>query len=202
MQDEPPWGISRMAGDITRLLAAWRDGDAGAPNRLFSLVYDELRALAHHQLRRAHGGMSMDTTGLVHEAYVKLVGGSEVSLHDREHFFALAATAMRQILVDYARRQKALKRGGRTGRGRTVRLEDAEVLVPDRATEVLAVHEALTKLEKLEPRLGKVVELRVFGGLAVEEVASLLAVSERTIKRDWNKARAFLYLELGGTGTR
>ncbi len=189
-----------MAGEITRLLAAWRGGDPDAANKLFSLVYEQLRSLAHGQLRRPRERGTLDTTALVHEAYLKLAGSSQVSLHDREHFFAVAATAMRQILVDYARRREAIKRGGPRSHDPRLQVDASEPLTPNRATELLAVHEALNKLEALDPRLGKVVELRVFGGLSVEEMAKVLDVSERTIKRDWHKARAFLYVEMGGPG--
>lgn len=189
-----------MAGEITRLLAAWREGDPSAPSRLFPLVYEELRRMARGQLRRPRRVGSIDTTGLVHEAYIKLAGGSQVSLHDREHFFALAARAMRQILVDYARHHNALKRGGRRGADDDIRIEDIDLPGLDRATELLAIHEALARLEALDPRMGKIVEMRVFGGLSVEEIASVLRLSGRSVEREWNKARAFLYLELGGDG--
>jgi RNA polymerase sigma factor (TIGR02999 family) len=186
------------SAEITRLLAAWRRGDLAAPQHLFPLVYDELRALAHRQLGRPRRHGTLGTTALVHEAYLKLAGGAEVSLHDRGHFFALAATAMRQILVDYARRRAAAKRGGPEGRVAMPEIDQPGAITPDRSMELLALHEALAKLEDLEPRLGRVVELRVFGGLSIEEAAKVLDVSEGTVKRDWLKARAFLSLELGG----
>lgn len=184
-------------GEITRLLLAWRDGDTSAPKRLFTIVYDELRALAHRQLGRPRRHGTLDTTALVHEAYLKLAGGAEMSLHDRGHFFALAATAMRQILIDYARRRTAAKRGGREEPAAIPDLDRLPTVAPDRALELLALDEALARLEAIEPRLGSVVELRVFGGLSIEETARVLEVSEGTVKRDWLKARAFLALHLG-----
>lgn len=188
-------------GEITRLLEAWRRGDTTAPKRLFPLVYDELRALAHRQLGRMRRNGTLDTTALVHEVYLKLAGGAEVSLHERGHFFALAATAMRQILVDYARRRTAAKRGGPEGPAAMPDLERPGSVAPDRAMELLALNQALEKLETLEPRLARVVELRVFGGLSIEEAAQALDVSEGTVKRDWLKARAFLSLEIGAGAT-
>lgn len=185
-----------MAGDISEILAAWRRGDPDAARRLFPLVYDELRSLAHRQLRRPPRGGSLNTTALVHETYIKLAGGAGLSLHDRGHFYALAATAMRQILVDYARRRAAAKRGGRRSTAGP-QFDEPMPITPDRTTELLAVHDALAKLEAMEPRLGRIVELRVFGGLSVEETAQALDLSTGTVKRDWQKARAFLCLELG-----
>ena len=187
------------ADEITGLLLAWRRGDTSAPKRLFPIVYDELRALAHRQLGRARRGGTLDTTALVHEAYLKLAGGAGLSLHDRGHFFALAATAMRQILVDYARRRTAAKRGGPEGPVAMSDLDRPAPVTPDRALELIALHDALAKLEALEPRLGRVVELRVFGGMSIEEVAKVLEVSEGTVKRDWLKARSFLSLEIGAS---
>jgi len=186
-----------MTGEITQLLVAWRDGDPEAPRRLFPLVYDELRGMAHRQLRRPGLQGTLDTTALVHEAYLKLVGGRGASVHDRGHFFAIAATAMRQILVDYARRRTALKRGGLMRLETLTSLEEAGLRNADHATRLLEVHEALTRLEALDPRLGQVVELRVFGGLSIEETAQTLALSEATIKREWRKARALLAAALG-----
>jgi RNA polymerase sigma factor (TIGR02999 family) len=180
-------------GDITLLLQSWRAGDAGAFNSLFAAVYDELRVLARRQLRRAGGGPALDTTAVIHEAYLKLVDQTRAQVRDRHHFFALAAKAMRHILVDHARRRGAQKRGG--GQEATLP-DDPEAPVLAQAAEIVAVDEALARLEAVDERLGRIVELRFFGGLSVEETADALEISPRTVKRDWQKARAFLYHEL------
>ena len=184
--------------DITRLLGEWRAGSREAANRLFPLVYRELRAMAHRQLARRAPGDSLVTTALVHEAYLKLVDRSRASFNDRGHFFAVAARAMRQILVDQARKRYSQKRGGRV---RKITLEDGKVPLAERAAEVVALDEALIRLEEMEPRLGRVVELRFFGGLSVDEAAEALGVSPRTVKRDWLKARLFLHRELARGAT-
>ena len=186
-------GGSDATEEITGLLLDWRRGKAGAANQLFPLVYRELRALAHGLLRRGGRPRTLETTSLVHDAYVKLVDHSRVDLNDRHHFLAVAAMAMRHIVVDRARAKGAKKRGG----GRIqVELDDGARAVDARAEEVLAINQALIKLEGLDPRLARIVEMRFFGGLSVEETARALATSERTVKRDWQKARAFLLLEL------
>lgn len=179
--------------DISRLLEEWRAGDRAAANRLFPLVYQELHAAAHRQLARRGPGDSLVTTALVHEAYLKLVDRSRAAFNDRGHFFAVAARAMRQILVDQARKRSSEKRGGRL---RRIDLEAETVALEERAAEVVALDEALGRLEAIEPRLGQVVELRFFGGLSVEEAAEALDVSPPTVKRDWRKARLFLHREL------
>jgi len=183
------------SGEITRLLIAWREGRPEAPAQLFPLVYEELHRLARGQLRRHPAGETLRPTALVNEAYLKLVDHTRVRLNDREHFFALAARAMRQILVDHARRRSAEKRGGRSVR---TTLADKEAPAAIEPEELLALDEALSRLESIEPRLAAVVELRFFGGLSVEETAAALDCSPRTIKRDWRKARAFLYAAMSG----
>ena len=182
-------------GDITGLLAAFRDGDRGALDRLFPIVYKELRERAHRQLAGRRSGDTLSTTVLVHEAYLKLTGSTHQSYEDRIHFFAVASRAMRQILVDYARRHAAAKRGSGD---RPLSLDPEAVPGPGRSEELLELDEALAKLERLDERLGRVVELRFFGGLSVEEVGDAMGVSPRTVKRDWRKARAFLYQTLRG----
>lgn len=176
-------------GEITALLAAFRDGDRGALDRLLPLVYTDLRERAHYQLARRRPGDTLSTTALVHETYLKLIGSAKQSYADRVHFFAVASRAMRQILVDYARRRTAAKRDG----GRAVSLDAEMVADPQRAQELIALDEALAQLEQLDERLAKTVELRFFGGLSVEETAEALGVSPRTVKRDWRTARAFLF---------
>jgi RNA polymerase sigma factor (TIGR02999 family) len=185
-------------GEFTRLLILWRRGEPGTLDRLFPLVYDELRRLARRQLGRRGSGSTLSTTALVHEAYLKLVDHTRVEVQDRRHFFALAARAMRQIIVDSARRRSAGKRGG--GSPDAV-LDEQVVAGTERSAEVVAVEEALTRLEGLDPRLGKVVEMRFFAGLSVEETAEALEISPRTVKREWQKARAFLYLEMKRAAT-
>ncbi len=184
-----------MAGpeDITRLLVAAREGESSAMDELFPLVYDELHGMAHGRLRRRSPGQTLNTTALVHEAYLKLVDQTRAQWNDRSHFLAVASVAMRHILVDYARRRSARKRGGPE---RDVTFDDMQPGVISRAEEILAIDQALGSLAELSERLAKLVELRFFGGLSVVETAEVLEVSERTVKRDWRKARAFLYRAL------
>jgi len=184
-------GASEPGGEITRLLLGWRNGEAGAVERIFPLVYNELRVLARHQLRKRPG--SLASGSLVHEAYVRFVDQTQPDFRDRNHFFAVASQAMRCILIDHARARCALKRGGGAERAA---LDERAAAVEARAEELLVIDEALSKLEALDPRLVEIVQLRFFGGLSVEETAAALDVSERTVKRDWQKARALLRLEL------
>ncbi len=177
-------------GEVTRLLQAAVGGDQDAMDRLVPLVYEDLRRLAHRQLGREGGGHTLQTTGLVHEAYLKLSGGSGVGAANRAHFLAIAARAMRQVLVDYARRRKADKRGGGVI---AVTLDDGEQGMAVSTDDMLALDEVL---EQLEPRQRQVVELRFFGGLEETDIAEALGVSERTVRRDWVKARAWLYRAL------
>jgi RNA polymerase sigma factor (TIGR02999 family) len=185
-------------GDVTRLLIAWRQGDPAAPGELFSLVYDQLRSLARYHVRRG-ADESLGPTGLVHEVYLKLVERSRLDVRDRGHFFALAARAMRQVLVDRARRRSAGKRGGRA---MAEALEEDVLPADARTEELLALDEALSHLEGLDPRLVRLVEVRFFAGLSVEEAAEALEVSPRTVKRDWQKARAALHHELTAVDDR
>lgn len=180
-------------GDITQLLIAAREGDREALDRLLPLIYSELRLAAHRQIRRRRRGQTLDTTALVHEAYLKLVDHGAAEWRDRGHFLAVASTAMRQILVDSARRRTAQKRGGHDA---PETFNETRVGVEDRAVEVLALDEALNSLAALNERLARLVELRFFGGLTVEETAQVMNLGERTVKRDWRKARAFLYQAL------
>lgn len=175
---------------ITGLLAGLRAGDAHSFDRLLPLVYDDLRRRAHAQLARRRPGDTLSTTALVHEAFLKLSASSHQNYNDRIHFFAVASRAMRQILVDYARASAAAKRGGGA---QAVSLDVERVADVDRADELVALDEALVKLEAIDPRLARVVELRFFGGLSVEEAGEAMGISPRTVKREWRKARALLF---------
>ena len=183
------------AGEITERLLALRGGDRDALNQLVPLVYDRLRAMAHARLSGRPSGATLDTTALVHEAYLKLVDQSRAEWRDRSHFFAVAATAMRQIVVDRARRQRAAKRGGAV---RASPLDGDGPGVSARAEEVLAVDEALSQLGTLSERLVRMVELRFFAGLSIEETAQILGIDARTVNRDWRVARALLFRSLSG----
>jgi RNA polymerase sigma factor (TIGR02999 family) len=178
---------------VTELLIELRDGHPGAMDRLFPLVYEELRRVAHRAMRGERTGHTLGTTGLVHEAYLRLVDQTRIEYHGRAHFYGIAARAMRQILVDYARRHRAGKRGGNQ---HPIALEDAMLGVEDRAEALLGLDEALTDLESLDPRLGQVVQCRFFGGLTEEETGEVLGVTARTVRRDWLKAKGWLYHHL------
>lgn len=190
--------LGSTSGEITSLLAAARQGDGSATHRLMTLVYDELRALARRQLRYRRPGQTITTTVLVHEAYLKLIDQNGIPWQDRSHFFSVAALAMRHILVDSARRRVAKKRGGEDLRITLdeLRLSDGEPDAEARALQVLAVDRALTALAALNNRLSQLVELRFFAGLTEEETAQVMGTSERTVRRDWRKARAFLFQAL------
>lgn len=180
-------------GEVTRLLEAWSGGDRSALKRLIPLVYDELRRIAHRELSREAPGHTLSTTALVHEAYLKLVQLDRIDWQNRAHFFAIGARAMRRILVDYAVRRKSLKRGG----GRTpLPLDEAAAVTEEDLDTLLALDEALGRLEARKERYGRVVECRFFGGMSVEETAEALGVSPATVKRDWATARAWLNREL------
>lgn len=180
-------------GHVTRLLLRAREGDAEALDELFPLVYERLKRISRRQLRRGGAPLTLDTTGLVHETYLKLVPGTEVSWEDRAHFFSVAARAMRQVLIDRARRRAADKRGGDRKR---VTLADRHLSFRMPLDRLLALDQALGRLEARSERLGMVVELRFFGGMTSAEVARVLDVSTRTVERDWTKARLFLHREL------
>ena len=175
--------------DITALLLAWRAGEDAAHERVFPLVYDELHRIAHRHLTREREGHTLDTTGLVHEAYLKLVGQRAV-WNDRAHFYAIAAEVMRRVLVDYARQYCATKRGSSPQR---ISLTDDMLVADARADTLLALDDALTQLAAIDERLSRVVECRFFGGLTEEETAEALGVTARTVRRDWLKAKGFLH---------
>ncbi|MCL2648152.1 MAG: sigma-70 family RNA polymerase sigma factor [Phycisphaerales bacterium] len=191
--------MSDSREDVTRVLEQIKQGDKRAADKLLPLVYDEFRALARHYLAQERADHTLQPTALVHEAYMKLVDQKRVDWQGRSHFFAVAAQAMRRILVDHARTRQREKRGG--GRAR-VQLDEAVALSPQKNEDVLALDEALEKLAKLAPRQAKVVELRFFGGLSVEEVATTLNVSKRTIEGDWTFARTWLSRELRDSETQ
>lgn len=185
--------------EVERLLTQARFGGREALDALFPVVYDELRGLARAQLGRFRPGETLNTTALVHEAYLKLVDHSRATFNDRKHFFTVAALAMRQIVVDYARRRAAQKRGGGAVHAQLDELDGSAVPVEAQAAAILALDGALTRLSGVDERLVRVVELRFFAGLSVEQAAELLEVSTATVKRDTRAARAFLVREMGGT---
>lgn len=178
---------------VTRLLQGLREGRPGAMEALIPMVYEELRRTARRELARRRPGDTLDTTALVHEAYLKLVGTGDPAWNDRTHFLAVAATAMRQIIVDHARRRKTARHGGGF---HEVSLDERRLLPDEQAEDLLALDEALDQLAALNARLSQVVECRFFGGLTVPETAAVLGRSPRTVDRDWKKAKAWLYREL------
>jgi RNA polymerase sigma factor (TIGR02999 family) len=183
-------------GDVTRILAALRGaGREEALNRLFPSVYADLRAAARAHLRYERSDHTLQATALVHEAYLRLLGGAYPTWNDRQHFFRAAAEAMRRILVEHARRRARVKRGGNPIR---VSLTDIDSATQHDPAEILALDSAIRRLEEQDPAAADIVRLRFFAGLSVEETAQMLDVSERTVKREWAFARAWLYDALGG----
>jgi RNA polymerase sigma factor (TIGR02999 family) len=180
-------------GDITGLLAAWNGGDARALDRLVDLVYPSLRRIARRHLERRRPGESLESAALTNEAYLKLVRAGGIRCEGRAHFLALCSQIMRRILVDHARRRGEAKRGGNVV---SVALDDALLTARTRGVEILDLDEALDALAEIDPRKSRVVELRYFGGLTIEETAGILGVSVDTVKRDWRLARAWLLAEL------
>jgi RNA polymerase sigma-70 factor, ECF subfamily len=179
--------------EVTRLLVAWSDGDQSAFDKLVPLVYEELRRLAHRYMGREHSGHTLQTTALVNEAYLRLIDAGNVRWQNRAHFFAISANLMRRILVDYARSRNYVKRGGEAYH---VSLEEAAIFSEERAPDLVALDDALQSLAAFDPRKSRVVELRFFGGLSVEESAEVLNVSPDTVKRDWRLAKSWLLREL------
>jgi RNA polymerase sigma factor (TIGR02999 family) len=184
--------------DVTQLLLAWRAGDEGALARLVPLVYGELRRLAHHRIRGEPPNQTLQTTALVNEAYVRLVGARNVPWQNRAHFLAVCAQAMRRILVDAGRARRASKRGGEVVK---VQLEEWLAAAPCRPPDLVALDDALTELAAVEPRQSQVVELRYFGRLSVEETAEVLGLSRQTVIRDWNAAKLWLLRALDRTAS-
>ena len=178
---------------VTELLLAWSNGDLSAREKLVPLVYDELHQLARRRMRRERPGHTLQTTALINEAYFRLVSQRNVRWQNRAHFLAVAGQVMRRILVDHARSQHYQKR---RGRARVLPIDEIDVLSPGRAAEVVALDDALKRLQALDERKCRVVELRFFAGLSVEETAKALDVSPTTVKRDWTVAKAWLYREV------
>jgi len=188
--------VSPTSPNITKLLLEWRAGDAKALDRLMPLVYHELRRMADYYLRNERPGHTLQPSALVNEAYLRLVDHEGIDWQNRAHFFGVAAQAMRRILVDHARSRNYQKRGGAAQR---VSLDEAATLSADRAGELIALDEALSELEKIDPRKSRIVEIRYFGGFSIEETAALLDVSTATVSRDWETAKAWLLRELSKT---
>jgi RNA polymerase sigma factor (TIGR02999 family) len=183
--------------EVTRILSAIEQGDAHAADRLLPLVYDELRKLAAHRLAQEAPGQTLQATALVHEAYLRLVGEGERCWDSRGHFFAAAAEAMRRILVEGVRRRRSLKRGG--GRARE-EFADVQLAAPEPAEDLLALDEALDRLAAKDPLKARLVKLRYFAGLSIEEAAAALGISPATAKRYWSYSRTWLYQEVTGGG--
>ena len=179
--------------EVTQLLIEWSNGDKAALDKLMPLIHDELRRLAHHYMSRERGDHTLQTTALVNEAYLRLVNRKDAHWQNRTHFFAIAATLMRNILVDHARTHAYAKRGGGAHK---IELDEAMIVSQQRAAEVIALDEVLKKLAVFDPQQSQVVELRFFGGLTIEETAEVLDLSPATIKREWSTAKAWLYHEL------
>ena len=183
--------------NLTAMLRDWSDGDKQAQDKLFQAVYSELHRQAARYLRHERPGLTLQTTDLIHEAYLRLIDQQRVEWQNRLHFYAIAAQLMRRILVDHARQHQAAKRGGSDIRSP---LEDAMGVSAGRNLDIVALDEALTRLAAIDPQQSRVVELRFFSGLSVEETAKVLDLSERTIKRDWQVAKAWLRRELSRSG--
>jgi RNA polymerase sigma factor (TIGR02999 family) len=187
--------------DVTALLLSWSAGDREAPARLMPLVYDELRRLARGYLRRERDDHTLQPTALVNEAYLRIVDQTRVSWENRAQFFGLAAHLMRNILVDHARERAAQKRGGDgNNQAQRLSLDEMSVAIDERAAELVALDEALKSLEKFDERKSKIVEMRFFGGLSVDETAAVLGVSDKTVMREWRIAKMWLHRELSGEG--
>ena len=190
MSDKKP-----QSDQVSQLLVDWSNGDRAALDKLMPLIDEELRRLAHRYMRQERVGHTLQTTALVNEAFLRLVNRKNLQWQNRAHFFGIAAQLMRTILVDHARSHASAKRGGGA---RKLELNEALVVSQEKASEVIALDEALNQLALIDPRQSRIVELRFFGGLTVEEAAEVLHVSPVTIKREWSTAKAWLYRELAG----
>ena len=187
---------SAQTPNITELLHAWIGGDSAAHHRLIPLVYSELRRIAHHHRRRVGAGGTLQTTALVHEAYLRLVDIQNVDWRDRVHFFAVSAQLMRRILVDKARAMGAAKRWGPARPVHDLNIDQIPAPGSHRNAELVALDDALNRLARLDPRRARIIELRVFGGLLIEETAEVLGLSAQSVMRDWKLAKAWLLREL------
>src|SRR6185295_18307591 len=187
--------MPQLPPNVTQLLMGWGNGDKEALDQMVPIVYDELRRQAARYLRRERVGHTLQTTALIHEAYVRLVDQRNVQWQNRAHFFGIAAQLMRRILVDHARTKKRVKRGGSDVK---VSLADATIAVKEQDLDVVALDEALTRLAEIDEQQSRVVELRFFSGLTVEETAEVMGISPATVKRDWSMAKAWLHRELSG----
>ncbi len=182
--------MAHRQGQITEALLAATSGDETAANKLWGLVYGALRQIARRELMGEHRAQTLSSTGLVHEAYFKLVDQTRIEWHNRAHFFAIACKAMRQILVEHARARNTLKRRGQQHK---VALEEAVVMADTRSEDLIALDEALTRLAAFDERVAQVVEYRFFGGLTSQETADVMGISKRTADREWRRAKAYLY---------
>ena len=183
------------ANDVTGLLHEWRQGNSAALDKLMPLVYEELRRIARRYMRGERGEHTLQTTALVNEAYLRLVGGRQQDWQDRAHFYSVVAQIMRHTLVDHARRRLYAKRGAGV---QAVSFDERLVMAEERAIQLVRLDEALGDLARMDERKSRVVELRYFGGLSIEETAEVLGLSEMTVRRDWRAAKAWLYRELSG----
>jgi len=186
--------LSTSPHKVTQLLADWRQGDDAALTQLTPLVYEDLRRLAHRYMRGQRADHTLQATALVNEAYLRLADQTNPSWQNRAHFFAVAARAMRQILVNYAESYRSQKRGGGVAK---MELNEAALVSPEQSNEIVSLHEALGNLATLDSRKAEVVELKYFGGLSYDEIAEVLKVSRNTVRRDWEFARTWLYTQLG-----
>lgn len=190
--------MSTLSNSVTQLLIEWRDGDKTALDKLVPLVYDELRRLAHYYMRRERASHTLQTSGLVNEAYLRLVDHKGMRWQNREHFYAVAAQAMRRILVDYARSRNYAKRGGEV---RIVELDEAAIVAKKQVADLVALDDALQDLAAIDPRKSRIVEMRYFGGMSVEETASVLGVAPITVMREWSAAKAWLLRQMSAENT-
>ena len=191
--------MAQSSDEITELLLAWSRGDKGALDDLITIVYEELRRIAHRQLAKERADHTLQTGALVNETYLKLIDQKRVQWKDRSHFFALASKMMRRILIDYARSRQYEKRGGGAQK---ISLEEAWVVSPEKAVEIIAMDDALTALASHDERKSRIVELRFFGGLSIEETAEVLGVSPGTVMKDWTLAKAWLQREMDRSASK
>jgi RNA polymerase sigma-70 factor, ECF subfamily len=196
MDPQPPANVDAPGQDVTGLLIAWSNGDEDALATLVPIIYNELRRIARRYMRReSPDRQTLETTALVHEAYLRLTNQKEMNWRSRAHFFAVSAQSMRHILVDMARGRQTERRGAGAHK---VSLEDVVVFSPERAAGLVALDDALSALAKLDERKSRIVEMRFFGGLTLEETAEVLNISPETVTREWRRAKAWLQSELGG----